>query len=151
MAAADLPYSVEYTSTADSLTTTFHIKVGRLLLRPACCRAPPAAAPSSPAAAARGPHPYCRNCPGGLVRGGAHLPRPAPQVCSTGCTAGAANCQALKAFRLRLSDRVLATPSQFIKMANPQGAVVADCASPGWWIKDSELLSLAAGPAQVRC
>jgi hypothetical protein len=92
VAADDLPYSVEYTSTADTLTTTFHFK-----------------------------------------------------VCSTGCTAGSANCEALKAFRLRLSDKVLAAPSKFIKSANPQGAVVAECAAgPGWWIKDGELSSLAS-------
>ncbi len=47
---------------------------------------------------------------------------------------------------------MLAAPSKFIKSANPQGAVVAECAAgPGWWIKDGELQSLASSkPEEVR-
>jgi hypothetical protein len=47
---------------------------------------------------------------------------------------------------------VLAAPADFIKMANPAGEVVADCApaGPGWFISGAELLSLAtSNPAEV--
>jgi hypothetical protein len=52
-----------------------------------------------------------------------------------------------------LDDGVLAAPADFIKMANPAGEVVADCApaGPGWFISGAELLSLGtSNPAEVR-
>ena len=156
------PYSVDYTTTGDSLTTTFHFKVrswgqGQTRSKRAGCRGGPAWPKRMGGASERKEQRGWWRVVVPWPRAPAHpsrRPSPfAPQVCSTACDAADPLCKPLAALRLRLSDAVLAAPVKFIKLANPEGSVAASCAAagPGWFVKGGELLSLASNnPALVR-